>query len=402
MKPTCIALCLLTGLGCLPAIAGTVPASKRTEGKAGNDLAEMPYWPYGLKVPNTVPEKLRKGRNTALLVWVAPETDRIRAVMFIIINSDSKIFGEHAKLRDIAAKRGMAIVYMRYRVHYELSEEGNTKITQNLLNAIAKETGIAEFRHAPWITFGKSASGRYPFRMGWLYPDRTVATINYHAETPTWPVPDWAKLDGQSILHVNVNGQSEWGQTWSRHVRPSLLNYRTKAGWLPHQVVAHKVGHGNYRDMHGSGGWGKPVTDGSVSVQRVWDYLSVFVDKALQVRLPESGYPTDKPFELRQVDPKTGYLIHPRAVEVLLGIEPQVLRKGDDGFLVDPKGEQGTPALELGKDEALILPASKVSDEMRRNMFWVVDAQQARAWFQLHNIAERDLPESLQQSAGDR
>ncbi|MFW6106566.1 MAG: hypothetical protein ACOC8H_00225 [bacterium] len=392
-------LTMMAGLTVALLLGGTAGASEqageadaRSEAQPRNELAEMPHWPFGLNVPDTVPEKLRKGRSTPLMVWVPPGADRIRAVLFIIINSDSKHFGEHPKLREVAKKHDMAIVYMRYRVHYELEEDGDHEITQHLLDAIAAETGIEEFRRAPWITFGKSASGRYPFRMGWVQPDRTIATINFHAETPTWPVPGWAKLDDETILHVNVNGQSEWGETWWRHVRPSLLNYQAKSPWLPHQVVSHKVGHGNYRDAHGSSGWGKPVTDGSTSVQQVWDYLALFVDKALQARLPDGKYPTDKPLTLRRIDPETGYVIHPRAVEVMLGIDPKPLRKEADGFLVDPKGEVGTPVAPADADSRLIQPATDVPAAQREQMFWVVDEEQAKAWYKLHNIHDRKAP----------
>jgi len=335
-----------------------------------------------------VPEKLRKGKSTPLLVWVPPDTNRIRAVLFVIINSDSKNFAQHPTLRAVATKQEMAIIYMRYRVHYELKPGGDHDITQHLLDAIAEETGIEEFRHAPWITFGKSASGKYPFAMGWLYPNRTIATINYHAEAPTWPVPDWAKLDDQSILHVNVNGESEWGETWSRHVRPSLLNYQQHTGWLSHQVVAHKVGHGNYRDGHGSSGWGRPVTDGSTSVQQVWGYLALYIDKALQARLPEDQYPTDGPLKLKQIDPSTGYVIDPYAIESLLKVEHRPLRKDGDHFVVDAKGDAGEPVAATAADDKLIQPAVKVPAEQREQMFWVVDEEQAKAWYQLHQTQQ--------------
>lgn len=378
----------------LVAVAGAEPggdasADAPAQAEARNALAEMPHWPWGLNVPDTVPEKLRKGKGAPLLVWTPPDAEKIRAVLFIVVNSDSKHFGEHPKLREVAANREMAIIYMRYRVHYELKDDGDHAITQHLLDAIAKETGIVEFRHAPWITFGKSASGKYPFHMGWLYPDRTIATINYHAETPTWPVADWAKLGDQTILHVNVNGDSEWGQTWSRHVRPSLLNYQANTAWLPHQVVAHKVSHGNYRDAHGSPGWRKPVTDGSVSVQQVWDYLALFIDKALQASLPEDTYPTDKPLKLKQLDPKAGYVIDPRAVEALLKIDNSPLRHDGKQYIVDPKGDTGEEAPKAAAADKLIRPAAELPAEQRERMFWVVDKEQAEAWRQLHDTRDR-------------
>ena len=370
---------LLLGGRLAVAAEPTVP-----EAAAGNELAELPHWPYGVQVPATVPEALRKGKGTPLLVWVPPKAERIRAVLFIIINSDSKHFGEHPKLREVAVKHELAIIYMRYRVHYELKEGGKLDITQHLLDAIAAETGIEEFRHAPWITFGKSASGKYPFHMAWLYPERTIATINFHAETPTWPVADWAKLKDETILHVNVNGESEWGETWSRHVRPSLLNYQQHTGWLPHMVVAHEVGHGNYRDQHGQPGWRKPVTDGSASLDQVWDYLALFIDKALQARLPEGEYPTAEPLKLKQIDPASGYVISPGAIESLLQVDPRPLRKDGEHYIVDAKADAGEAAA-AGKDDKLIQPAADVPAAQREQMFWVVDEEQAKAWYRLHD-----------------
>ena len=89
-------------------------------------------------------------------------------------------------------------------------------------------------------------------------------------ETPTWPIPAYAKPQTGSILYVCANGQEEWDGTWYRHVRPNPLNRRATTGWLAHQTVARGVGHGNYTDAHGSKGWGQPVPKDTLSVLRVW------------------------------------------------------------------------------------------------------------------------------------
>ena len=64
----------------------------------------------------------------------------------------------------------------------------------------------------------------------------------------------WSKLEDQSILHVAANGQTEWGGTFFKHVRPSLLNYRHNTNVLGHQLIGYGVGHGDYVDVGGSKG----------------------------------------------------------------------------------------------------------------------------------------------------
>jgi len=323
------------GVGCAlmcSFLLGAVTAGKAVE------LAELPHWPIGLGVPRGAPPPRKPLKNAAILAWVPPEAKRIRAVLLIRQNTDSKHFGEHAALRRVAARHAMAVVYLRYYPQERLATDPRDRVIFQVLDCIAEATGIVEFRHAPWITFGKSSMGKFPFYLAWAYPKRTIATISYHAETPTWPPESWAKVNGETILHVSLNGETEWGGTWNRHVRPSLLNYRAQSSWLPHLAVAHGVGHGNYLDVNGGPGWGKAFP-GKVTCVRVWDYLSLYVDKALALRLPEGAYPTCGPITLKQVDPSTGYLIRPYAVEDMFRLPRMVMTRSKGGFVVDPAGD---------------------------------------------------------------
>ena len=302
------------------------------------DLAEPPFWPVGLAVPDGAPPPRKALKNAAILAWVPPQARRIRAVLLIRANTDSKHFGEHTALRHVAGKHDMGIVYLRYYPHEILAKNPRDRVIFQILDSVAKETGIGEFRHAPWITFGKSSVGKFPYYLAWAFPDRTIATISYHAETPTWPPAAWANVQDETILHVSLNGETEWGGTWNRHVRPSLLNYRARSGWLPHLAVAHDVGHGNYLDAHGGPGWGKKFP-GKVTCIRVWDYLSLFVDKALTLRLPENEFPTNGPIRLKQVDASTGYLIRRHAVEDMFKLPRIPLQESEGGYVIDPAGD---------------------------------------------------------------
>jgi hypothetical protein len=319
----------------------TQPAS-RPAPYTSDALAELPSWPVGIKLPDELgargPDKKTGLVKGDVLVWIptdGPSKGRhFSAMLLVPENTDSKHFAEHPAFRAVATKHEIAVVYLRgFDPKIEFEERPDGSRIPVLLNILAEQTGLPEFRHAPWITFGKSSRGKFPFRMAWLFPDRTIASLTYHGETPTWPVPDWAKLNGQSIISVNCNGETEWGGTWFNHVRPSLLNYRGTQHWLSHVAVAKDVGHGDYVDAHGSPGWGKPFP-GKVTCVRVWDYLAVVVDKAMTLRVPTDRYPTDAPLALKQVDESTGYLIDPYAVEEMFAVPHLPLKQGDDGKYV--------------------------------------------------------------------
>lgn len=395
MRTTLIGLGILGWALLTSAVAQTnAPAAASTKAPAA--LAELPDWPVGMMMPAELKEGQKPSKSKGLpkaevLVWTPPNAKRIRAILLVPNNSDSKDCAQHAAIRDVFAKHEVGIVYLR-NYNGNIIERVDPPVATNtifaLLAAVAKETGIVEFQHAPWITFGKSSRGMFPFRMAWQYPARTIASIDYHGETPHWPMPAWSRVKDETILHLNINGSEEWDRTWYRHVRPNLLNYRAQTGWLTHQVVVNGVGHSNYADGCGSPGWGQPVPAGVISCLRVWDYIAVYYDKVLSLRLPKGQYPTDGPVKLNQVDPATGYLIHPRAPEELLSLKWRPLRQADGVYtIVDhikEPGEVFDP--NPGKVDAslLIRKATDVPAAERKGLFWVADKEQADAWLKLH------------------
>lgn len=365
-------------------------------------------WPLQMYLSEPVAEKLKELSERAydrytnrkrrgelpVLVWTPPEAERIRGVLIIAMLAHSIAFGEHGATREVARRHEMGIIYLRSGMRREL--------IPGILDQIAERTGIDEYRHAPWITWGMSANGRFPTYMSWAHPDRSIASIVWHGEVPPWGgdyPPDWARFD-HTHLHVNLNGQTEWARTWHRHVRPGLLNYRIHKGWLPHQVVAPGTGHGDHPE--GSLGRRHGLTVERTEddpVRRMsrfegFDYMAMFVDKALELRLPEEGYPTDGPLQLRQVDEDEGYLIHPRAIEELLDEPWRPLKMRDDReeYIVDPENSGGAEVERQQIDEPLIQPARDVDPDRRKHMFWVADRELAESWWKLHAIDDQPFP----------
>lgn len=298
----CVVATTLTPLA--TAATAAEPKPDRIDADVNKSYAELPHWPVGLKLPPEVTadwpqnekqrrrrEKRRKTPKADVLVWTPPEARRIRAAFLIPNNTDSKHIGEHAAVRKVAAKHEMGIVYLRHFAGSVIERVEPPRLADkgfaDVLDLVAEKTGIAEYRHAPWITLGKSSRGRFPFRTTWWYPKRVIASISYHGETPTWPMPEWSRVKDESVMHLAINGDHEWSGTWYRHVRPSLLNYQANTGWLAHQLVLRNVGHGGYKDMNGSPGWGKPVPKGEISCLWVWDYIALYIDRALELRVPK-------------------------------------------------------------------------------------------------------------------
>jgi len=386
---TVLMLCLLA----MPAPAEDAPA----QAEPPVDLAEPPHWPVGFQLSDAAtegwkPRRKSEAAKAEVLVWTPPGAQRLRAVMFIPANSDSKHVGEHAAVRQVAARHGMGIVYLR-RFDGSVIERSDPPTQADatfdaVLAQVAQHTGVESYRYAPWVR------GRFAFRTTWWFPGRVIASVSYHGETPGYPPEQWAKTGDETPLHLALNGFDEWDRTWYRHVRPMLLNYRHHTGWLPHQAALPGVGHGNYADMHGSPGWGKPVPEGVVSTLDSWDYIALFLDKALTLRLPEgeAGYATaDTPVKLNDVGPGTGLLIHPRAIEELAGAKWRPLRKNDEGryTIVDHVKEPGEVfAAEDGDlDPALLIRKhNDVPEAERADYLWIADRELAEAWVELHTV----------------
>jgi len=109
-----------------------------------NEKAELPFWPYGVDLPESVlkHEKPPKRPHTSapVMVWAPEAAERIRAVLLIVNNAASKHFGEHPALREVAARHEMGVVYLRRGSRNALDPEQT--VLRDILAAVAETTGI--------------------------------------------------------------------------------------------------------------------------------------------------------------------------------------------------------------------------------------------------------------------
>lgn len=419
---TCSAL-LMTLVATVAPVAAADKGKKEADAKS--ESAEAPSaWPIEYRLPDELweewfayeealaekfnPNRKKKKRrkkisaDSHIQLWVPPESERIRAIFIMPNNTDSFLIGEHPAVRKVAAKHHMAIIHFKAvgGAVIEGTRSESPALAEKSFNTIldiaATESGIDDLRHAPWITLGKSSRGKFPFRTAWWNPSRVIATIAYHGEVPTYPMEKWSTAADESILHCSVNGLTEWDGTWFRAVRPGILNYHHNTKWLGHQAVIMGVDHGYYPDYYLYPTFRQPMPQKMPGVPklarsaRTWDYLAAFIDAALTLRVPADTFPEGAPIKLNQVDRSSGYLIHPRAIEEILGTKWFAFRQSDEGFYQSIRWpDEVTPVYDTEQGiipfDQLVNKASDVPAEEQADYMWIADLNLLTAWLDLHN-----------------
>lgn len=372
---------------------------------------ESEAWPHSFSLPTEKMQTLwqadrRAKRNLTdnrpeIELWVPEGAERIRAVFLIANNTDSVKIGEHKRVREVAAKHGIAIMHLAQFSGNVIERSDPPTMAEEsfdiVMSLAVEKTGLEDFKTAPWITLGKSSRGRFPFRTTWWFPERVIASISYHGEVPSWPMAEWSKAGGhETPLHLNIQGLGEWDGTWYRHVRPGLLNYNTQTGWLAHQVVIYGVDHGYYMDYYLYPNHGARLEKDHkfTRVTQAWDYIAAFIDTAMDLRVPKELPKVGTPVDLRSVDRKGGFLIHPRAPEELLGTKWFAFRQNDEGrYQTIPWPDEVTPVFDTEQGivpvEELVKKASEVPEDQRGGYMWIPNRDLLERWLDLHNLYKR-------------
>ncbi|MFM2055349.1 MAG: hypothetical protein RL456_3386, partial [Pseudomonadota bacterium] len=180
------------------------------EAAAPVSWAEPPHWPVGLAPLDPGAGTGKKAPKARILAWLPEGVEHPRCVLLLTNNSDCKDFGQHPALRAVAQRRAMAIVYIR---SYPAGGSGKTGFgppaegpdgRQQSLDAVAEATGKPSLRHAPWIVLGKSSVAHFALEAAWRQPQRTIASIIYHGEVPSWPLPEGVAATRETVLHCNL------------------------------------------------------------------------------------------------------------------------------------------------------------------------------------------------------
>lgn len=234
-----------------------------------------------------------QGPGRAFL-WVPPDCSRVRAVVVGQNNMLEEGILEHATMRRTLAQLGIAEVFVAppFDGVFQFDRGAGGRF-DDMMQALAAESGYDELAFVPVIPLGHSACASYPWNFAAWNPARTLAILSVKGDAPQTsltgsgrPNPDWGDRSIDGVPGLMVMGEFEW---WDARLAPAL-DFRAAHPAAPIALFA-DTGHGHF-----------DATDALV------DFLALFIRKAAAARLPADG-PLDRPAELRAVDPAQGWLV---------------------------------------------------------------------------------------------
>ena len=233
------------------------------------------------------------GESRAYL-WIPPDCQRVRGVVFVNHNMVEQGILEHPAMRRTLAKLGFAEVWTvpYFDATFDFTK-GAGEHFEKLMGNLAEESGYQELRFAPVVPLGHSACATFPWNFAAWNPGRTLAVISYHGDAPQTTLTgngaarvDWGNRNIDGIPGLMVMGEYEWGDV---RLAPAF-DFMSKHPKTPLAFLADSGrGHFDYAD-------------------RTVEFLATFIQKAADARLPADA-PLDAPVALKPIDPATGWRV---------------------------------------------------------------------------------------------
>ena len=299
-----------------------------------------PEWQWSVPVTSVISTETN-GHPRAFL-WIPPSCQRVRGVVVGQNNMEEEQIFEHPTFRRALADLDFAVVWVTppFNLFFRFDQGAGGQLDE-MMSALAAESGYAELALVPVVPLGHSAAASFPWHFGFWAPERTLAAISVSGQWPYYRdqnTPDWGKrtLDG-------VPGLVTMGEYESAFSRAEVgLRDRTAHPQLPLTMLAEPAG-----DHFAA-------TDIKVSL------IGLYLRKAAAFRLPEDWQINQRP-KLKPVDPTTS------------------------GWLVDRGRDIGRPTA----------PAAPVADYTgdHAHAFWAFDGELAKA---IENIQSMHSGKKLQ------
>jgi len=223
-------------------------------------------------------------------MWIAPRTERVRGVVFASHNEMEQGIFESPEFREAMAGLGFAIVWLTPALEPSgvfYVGNGAQRVFDSTMRALAEVSGYSEVEHAPVVYMGHSARASEPYNFGAWNPDRTLAIVSLHGDSPQSRVlccdhvnPDWGGRSIDGIPALMCVGEYEWGEFRIGSAFPFMRRY-------PKAVLSLLCDAGHAHS--------------DISGQEI-AYIAEFIRSAARLRLPES-WDGAAPAALRDVDP---------------------------------------------------------------------------------------------------
>jgi len=224
-------------------------------------------------------------------LWIPPNCRRVRGVVVGQHNMEEEMIFEHPKFRATLEELGFAEIWVTPPLDlFFRFDQGAGEHFDEMMKALAAESGYSELSTTPIVPIGHSAAASYPWNFGAWAPWRTLAVLSISGQ---WPYYKDANTPGWDGLTVDgIPGLVTIGEYENAYDRAGEgLKERAEHPLSPLSMLAEPAGE------HFS------ASDAKIS------FICLYLRKAAQYRLP-ADWPLNQPPVLKPIDPtKTGWLV---------------------------------------------------------------------------------------------
>ena len=248
-------------------------------------------WQWSVPVSNSI--SVETSAPSQAFLWIPPNCKQVRGVVVGQHNMLEEGIFEHKAFRKALSDIGFAEIWVSPHFSIVFDHKGEAEKSFNeMMKNLAEVSGYSELQCAPVIPLGHSALASYPWNFAAALPQRTLAIISIHGDSPLTnmtgsgkPNPDWGNKNIDGIPGLIVIGEYEWLEG---RIQPGMA-FRKKYPKAPVALLA-DAGRGHF-----------DYSDGLI------DFLTLFIRKAARERLPRKWEINEVP-ELKNVNPENGWL----------------------------------------------------------------------------------------------
>lgn len=248
-------------------------------------------WQWSVEIKELISEETNA--HPSAYLWIPENCKQVRAVIIGQHNMTEETIFEHPEFRKNMGKLGIAEIWITPGIDQRWDvTKGTQQIFETMMKNLSEISGYTELEFAPVIPIGHSAMATYPWNFAAWNPERTLAVLSIHGDSPRTHLTgygranlDWGTRTIEGIPSLMVMGEDEW---WEDRLITSF-DYRCEYPNAPLSFLA-DAGHGHF-----------DISDELI------DYLSLFLKKAVEYRLPKHSS-SDIPVQLIPVEAKNGWL----------------------------------------------------------------------------------------------
>lgn len=248
-------------------------------------------WQWSVEIKELISEETNA--HPSAYLWIPENCKQVRAVIIGQHNMTEETIFEHPEFRKNMGKLGIAEIWITPGIDQRWDvTKGTRQIFETMMKNLSEISGYTELEFAPVIPIGHSAMATYPWNFAAWNPERTLAVLSIHGDSPRTHLTgygranlDWGTRTIEGIPSLMVMGEDEW---WEDRLITSF-DYRREYPNAPLSFLA-DAGHGHF-----------DISDELI------DYLSLFLKKAVEYRLPKHSS-SDTPVQLIPVEAKNGWL----------------------------------------------------------------------------------------------